>query len=136
MTCRSTRSNLRQRSRPAPLLERLPELGRVVQLVPLTRSWWLSTGRVESRANGVAPNPGPSGSPSARGARMSASGALAAHVRHQRVRHAPACRPLASRPKLVSQKGNATWLSLLVLLVVAARDLLDYQVLSTVETLT
>ena len=43
---------------------------------------------------------------------MSASCDLATHVRHQRVRHAPACRPLGSRPKLVSQKGNATWLSL------------------------
>ena len=50
-------------------------------------------------------SPGPSGSPSARGARMSASCALAAHVLHQRVRHAPACRPLGSRPKLVSHKG-------------------------------
>ena len=97
--------------------EALPELGRVVHHVPLSRSLWLSSGSVERRANGVAPKPGPSGSPSALGARMSATCALAAHVRHQRVRHAPACRPLGSRPKLVSQKKIATWLSLVVVVV-------------------
>ena len=70
------------------------------------------SGSVERRANGAAPKPGPSGSPSAHGGRMSASCDLATHVRHQRVRQALACRPLGSRPKLVSQKGNATWLSL------------------------
>ena len=37
------------------------ELGRVEQLVPLPRSWWQSSGSVE---RGVAPKPGPSGSPS------------------------------------------------------------------------
>ena len=89
-------SNLRQRCRLAPLEER--------RFRNAAGTWRLSSGSIERRANGAAPKPGPSGSPSARGARMSASCALAAHVRHQRIRHAPACRPLGSRPKLVSQK--------------------------------
>ena len=46
--------------------------------------------------------------------RMSAPCALAAHERHQRDRHSPACSPLGSRPTMVSRKGNATWLSLVV----------------------
>ena len=89
--------------------EALLELGRVVHLVPLSRSWWLSSGSVERRANGVAPKPGPSGSPSARGAKMSER-----ILRSSRTLAAPACSP----SKLVSQKGNATWLSLVVVVVV------------------
>ena len=78
-------------------------------------SWWLSSVSVGRRASGVAPKPGSSGSPSVRGARTSTSCALAAHERHQRVRHATTRRPLDSRPKRVSQNGNTTWLSLLLL---------------------
>ena len=92
----------------SPGEEVLPESGRVVLHLPLARSWWLSSGFEERRANGVAPKPGPSGSPSARGARMSASCAPADYVRHQRVRHTAACRPLGSRPKtgLTQRKRN------------------------------
>ena len=53
---------------------------------------------------------------------MNAPCALAACERHQRVRHAPACRPLTSRPTLVSQKRKRNlvefWCVVVVVVVV------------------
>ena len=70
---------------------------------PPLRPWRLSSGSLERRpqrapcrTSGATLLPGPSGSPSSRGARMSAACAHAACERHQRVRHGP-CPPARVR---------------------------------------
>ena len=90
--------------------EALPELGRVVQLVPLPWSWWLSSGSVERRASGAAPKPGPSGSPSAHGARVSTCG-TSVFAMHWHVDH------WALDRNCYHNRGNAAWLSLVVVVV-------------------